>query len=602
MNIVFTYLKAHLANDAAAAVDVADYHPSFKNLSFARRILEIKSTTTKYNPYNKSKGSELNKTKVIEYSSLLKKLGEIEQRETYHDKDLRKANLKILNEYYYEGIKTSRNFSNSNLTGVDLSGALLEGSKFKSSDLSKTKININYADFSNAKLDGVEINFNLRCIDKNFMDKRLIDNLDGETIFHTLRSIDDKYSGIKIKLVKQLINKVMCSNNKYVNSDHIESFLNYIFSKEYYLKDKEIKNSVKSFLDRLIFTENSEKYINKNCLSSYLELISNFFNVQEKSDFMLESNEDFINLMAISLYHDDINIREKSRALYDKYLKLERVKSFYEENKIGNDERVNWDNEDNDNIIIINGSKTIVTSYKELNKMLLADITKANTQCASFSLYINKTRQDTNEINPNIIFNYDFKIFKDNYNIFLLNEKFNKLASKFGDYAEKFYSAFVGNPIQFEDRLVSNEEHSKLYKVFETLIDISRENAAIASLKEQHYQQICKIFGFENSNDRDKSKYLLSLAIIFVKYASNDVFGLGNKSPQVLKLYAYALMRKANELNEKLMGYTYYDFMPDLVGQGKETTDTSNIFIWMYEYGKIYCAPIFNEIMPPQWK
>lgn len=611
MNIVFTYLKAHLAKDTTAAVDLADYNPSVNNLVFARKILDVKLTAAEYNFYRKYKKRELNKIKVIKYKKLIKEIDTISQRKTYSYKDLRNENFEVLNKFNYLRIKINNNFSNSNISNVDLRGIFLDGSKFINSDLSGTKIHINDADFSNAKLDGAEIKFkNIKYMDKVFVNEKLIDDPDKKKIFNTLRSIDDKYSDIKIDLVKQLISAVHCWRNNYVNLQHIDSFLDYIFSKEYYLEDKETRNSVKSLLDRLTLTRNSEKNIKQNYVSLYLDLISRFFNVQEENDFMLGDNGNFIKLMAISLYHDDINIREKSRDLYDKYLKLEKVKPFSEGIKVGNDERVDWDSEGaGNNIILINKDKTMVTSYKELNKMLFADPTKADIQWNLFSLYIKEDEQAINRTNLYNLFNKDFKIFKDNYNVFedschilILNDKFNKLASNFGGYAEEFYSAFIDNPIKVEDRFADDKEYKKLYKVFEELIDIQKGNAAMVSLKEQHYQQICEIFGFKNSNDQVKSKYLLSLAIIFVKYASNDVFGLGNKSPQILKLYAYALMSKANELNSKLMGYDYYDFMSDLVGEGKETTETTGLFFRMRAYGEIHCGSILNKIIPPQWR
>ena len=602
MNIVFTYLKAHLAKDTTAAVDLADYHPSFKNLSFARKILNIKLTTVECNFCYKKKDQELNINKAIKYKKLLGKLAGIEQRKTYQDKDIRHKGFETLKKFHYEFSKVNMDFSNYDLSDVDLSSYFLEGSKFTNSDLSGTKIKANDADFSNAKLDGAQIKFKkIKYMDRACVGEKIIDDPAKKAILNTLRSIDDKYSDIKINLVKKLIKAVHYWDKNYVNVQHIDSFLDYIFSKEYYLEDKEIRDSVKSLLDQLTLTNNNEKHIALKHVSLYLDIISKFFNDQEQDDFLLKNNKKFINLMAVALYHKELDIQEKSRTLYDKYLKLERVRSFYEKHKTVNDEKVDWDNKDANNIIIINENKTMVTSYNELNKMLFADLKKADTQWNSFVLYIDGKYNSPNEVNLYDLFNKDFKIFKDNYNIFDLN-KFGVLASNFGDFSEQFYSAFVGNPIQIEDRLVDNEEYSKLYKVFETLIDISKVNAAMASLKEQHYQQICKIFGLENLNNEGKSKYLLILAIIFVKYASNDVFGLGNKSPQVLKLYAYALMSKANKLNAELMGDDYYDFMSDLVGSGKETTETTGLYFRMSAYGEMRCGSIFNKMIPPQWR
>ncbi|MBG2801119.1 MULTISPECIES: pentapeptide repeat-containing protein [Proteus] len=602
MNIVFTYLKAHLAKDTTAAVDLADYHPSFKNLSFARKILNIKLTTAECNFCYKEKDKELNINKAIKYKKLLGKLAGIEQRKTYQDKDIRHKGFETLKKFHYEFSKRNMDFSNYELSDVDLSSYFLEGSKFTNSDLSGTKIKANDADFSNAKLDDAQIKFkNIKYMDRACVGGKIIDDPAKKAILNTLRSIDDKYSDIKINLVKELIKAVHYWDKNYVNVQHIDSFLDYIFSKEYYLEDKEIRDSVKSLLDQLTITNNNKKHIALKHVSLYLDIISKFFNDQEQDDFLLKNNKKFINLMAVALYHKELDIQEKSRTLYDKYLKLERVRSFYEKHKTVNDEKVDWDNKDANNIIIINENKTMVTSYNELNKMLFADIKKADTQWNSFFLYINEKRQEVNKINNGVLFNDDFKIFKENYSVFALTEKFNKLASKFGDYAEKFYSAFVGNPIQFEDKLsdIHNNENVKIYSVLDELIDRQKSNLFMTSLKNEHYQQICDIFELNGLADSEKSNYLLCLAIIFVKYASNDVFGIGNVSPLSLKLYAYALVRKANELNKNLMGNHYYEFISDLLTNGHETT---GLFFQMRAYGEQYCGSVFNKMIPPQWR
>lgn len=605
MNIVFTYLKAHVAKDTTAAVDLADYHPSFKNLSFARKILNIKLTTVECNFCYKKKDQELNINKAIKYKKLLGKLAGIEQRKTYQDKDIRHKGFETLKKFHYEFSKVNMDFSNYDLSDVDLSSYFLEGSKFTNSDLSGTKIKANDADFSNAKLDGAQIKFKkIKYMDRACVGEKIIDYPAKKAILNTLRSIDDKYSDIKINLVKKLIKAVHYWDKNYVNVQHIDSFLDYIFSKEYYLEDKEIRDSVKSLLDQLTLTNNNEKHIALKHVSLYLDIISKFFNDQEQDDFLLKNNKKFINLMAVALYHKELDIQEKSRTLYDKYLKLERVRSFYEKHKTVNDEKVDWDNKDANNIIIINENKTMVTSYNELNKMLFADLKKADTQWNSFYLYNDKILQKVNESNLYVLFNKDFKIFKENYNDFALSEKFKKLASNFDSYAEGFNSAFIGNHIQVNDKLIDRDqkEQTKIYLVLKELIDIPETNISMTSLKNKHYQQICDIFELNGLKDKEKSKYLLCLAIIFVKYASNDVFGLGNKSPQVLKLYAYALIDKANKLNAELMGYDYYDFMSDLVGSGKETTETTGLYFRMSAYGEMRCGSIFNKMIPPQWR
>ncbi|MBG6049102.1 pentapeptide repeat-containing protein, partial [Proteus mirabilis] len=240
MNIVFTYLKAHLTNDAAAAVDVADYHPSFKNLSFARRILEIKNNNKLNN------GSVNKKSKGIKpsvYELLSRRLKAIEQEKKYKnsglnyeekykllkkiedvkyinnpnandlgnrsleggyfkDRDLK--NIKFKNVYYRENINAKVDFSGSDLTGVDFGYRHLEGSKFIKSNLSGAKININKADFTDTNLDNaiIENHPSFKC--KMSIAKDLDESLSENTIFNTIKTIDDKYDKIKINLMKNI--------------------------------------------------------------------------------------------------------------------------------------------------------------------------------------------------------------------------------------------------------------------------------------------------------------------------------------------------------------------------------------------------------------
>lgn len=113
------------------------------------------------------------------------------------------------------------------------------------------------------------------------------------------------------------------------------------------------------------------------------------------------------------------------------------------------------------------------------------------------------------------------------------------------DFYNQFYSAFIGNSIEPKQKLVDVENQQKLADIFNNFLVFSNDNIKYTSLKEEHYQALCQSFDIESLNNEEKSKYLLSLATLFVQYSSSVVFGTESDSPQILRMYAYALLKKS---------------------------------------------------------
>ncbi|QPB79729.1 hypothetical protein EHE21_10185 [Proteus sp. GOKU] len=668
MSNMYLYLKAHVMRSTAAAVDLANRNPSLSNIHFAEKILRINSTNAQLKLEKCSDNKFFQQEKLIKYKLLSDKINVIRNDFTdkselinsnvenselirltgtsrpfkrpydfsnenlisvdLKNKDLRKANFSssynIDKRWGYKGV----DFSGSNLKGVDLTQANLEGSIFINSDLTGAKVYLNNANYSNAKLDNAEISLNpkFHLFDSKLMSQSLDENLSRHTIFDTINSIDDKYYKIKISLMRQVIDKlnknIGIANNLFL----VDLVIDNISSKEYYLNNKEIYAFTKRLLEikfkhlcnntRLFQNELVKNHL-PLCLDVITELHNNRkpdeFNIYYYDEFMIKNNNEFIELMALSLYHDNKNIKEKARVLYEKYLNLGDVRPFVQKEDFGNGyHEVDWSEKDYNNYIIFSKNnhtygdenKTIIISHENLTNMLFPHDTEHDIRWNNFFLYINNKNQAIEKINYYNLFNSDFDIFKNSYNESIHKGMCLKILPtlKLDNFYNQFYSAFIGNAITSKQKLVSIENQQKLVDIFEKFLVFSNDNIKHASLKEEHYQEICQNLDIELLNNEEKSKYLLSLATLFVKYSSSAVFGTEYESPQILRMYAYALLSKANELNADLMNDYFSDWENRLLGQDNAFTCTDILFSIMNSYAEKNFNKIYNAIMPIHWK
>ncbi|WP_109372206.1 pentapeptide repeat-containing protein [Proteus genomosp. 6] len=656
MNIVFTYLKAHLANDAAAAVDVADYHPSFKNLSFARKILEIKNNNNKLNNSSVNKKSKGIKPSVYELLSrrlnaieqekkckssglnfeeeykALKKLDDIKNINNpnnndlsnrsleggyFKDRDLKK--IKFKNVYCYDSINSKVDFSGSDLANVDFGHRCLEGSKFINSNLNGTKININKADFTNANLDNAIIENHpfFKC--KMRIDKDLNESFSENTIFNTINTIDDKYDKIKIKLmenIKKEIEREIKSERTYkinIESFPLDSIVNNITSKKYYMKDEGLNKFAKFLLDSNYVNEKEKIFSNtlsQECLSFCLDLFLEDYKEEQRHDFMIKDNKAFIKLMAISVYHDDQNIKDKARMLYNQYFYSNEVQAHIEKIAFDNDKpNLNWDDKDKFNYILINDNKAMVINHNNFTTMLFSNDIEPEMSWSNFSLYIDNEKKDVNESEHLSLFNNDFMVFKDSYNRCLNKHKIEKILSLFnlGNYYNRFFFISMGKPMIYKDEVYDDRKNKNLVPIFEKLLVFSTKDPGEVSLKNDHYHKICEHFELTSLSDKEKSRYLLGLAAIFVYYSFSMAHGSVEESKKILTSYAYALMSKARELNPNLMtNQNKLDewnslLLDKYVYKNTYSATESLLFSDINKYGKEYFGDAFSSIIPLHW-
>ncbi|MEQ5224418.1 hypothetical protein ABN220_02095 [Proteus cibi] len=183
---------------------------------------------------------------------------------------------------------------------------------------------------------------------------------------------------------------------------------------------------------------------------------------------MIERNNEFIELMALSLYHDNKSIQEKARVLYEKYLNLDEVKPFVEKEDFGNgNHKVDWSEKDYNNYILLNkkdfivrnDNKAIIISHENLANMLFPNDTEHDVSWTNFFLYVNGKNQAIGEIDYYNLFNNDFDVFKINYNESINKIMYRKILPTLNldDFYNQFYSAFIGNYIEPKQKLVSIE-------------------------------------------------------------------------------------------------------------------------------------------------
>ncbi|MCS6734337.1 pentapeptide repeat-containing protein, partial [Proteus terrae] len=187
------------------------------------------------------------------------------------------------------------NFSNSCLKGVDLSDVSIDGAIYRGADLANAKIKISVGkyltDFSNAKLDGATMHFS----DSEFLNSHLNEDLYENTSFDIIKTISDKYKGIKVSLVKDIIKKINVA--EMTDKVPIGSIIKNLIGMSFCMEDETISNFIKQLFEVKCANKQEKDfdfYMKDKYIMTYLNLLSDFYNVQELKNFMLNRNGSFI--------------------------------------------------------------------------------------------------------------------------------------------------------------------------------------------------------------------------------------------------------------------------------------------------------------------
>lgn len=499
-------------------------------------------------------------------------------------------------------------FSNSCLKGVDLSDVNIDGAIYKGADLANAKIKISVGkyltDFSNAKLDGATMHFS----DSEFLNSHLNEDLYENTSFDIIKTISDKYKGIKVSLVKDIIKKINVA--EMTDKVPIGSIIKNLIGMSFCMEDETISNFIKQLFEVKCANKQEKDFdfhMKDKYIMTYLNLLSDFYNVQELKNFMLNRNGSFIKLMTLSLYHDDEKIREKARVLYNRYLELDKVKPFVGKTNFSNGcYRVNWESKEYNNYILVSENNAMIINHKNITKMLFNKYMECDVKWNKYFYYYDGKYKKNDYSDNDFLFNKTFKIFRNNYNMSVNKIKLDKFLSliNLGNYQKYFQSKWMGIPTSFQEDFLDTKKYKDISIIFENLLLIPEDKKEKILLKPEHYEDICKVFELTSLDNKEKSKYLLSLAILFIDFVYEFVFDVYKKEYyQPILNYVCALINKANELNIELMGSKYPKWIDSFSEYDMEKySKIKDTLLKMKKHANKYFESIYQKIIPLHWQ
>lgn len=586
------------------------------------------------NKFNKASmmviGDNLKYEAVKETNFRFKDIDTYEINKGLRNKDLRNckfAGAQMFSSFCSDVSKLPHkvHFGGSNLNGVDLSDAKIFNISFENASMIGTKFTIRTTnpvvsrsnsireifpcDFTNAVLDGADIGIELPSKwNEATLDIFFNSSNNEYTLFNIFETISDEYSDVKINLLNSVIDSLISSGVEFGSpSFPAVQILNYIASKEIYLKDDKIDDFSKKLIASELLKANTKLnlvHIEPKTLALSLSAISQLKTEAELKELIIDFNGSFIQLIVLANNLDDEKIKVQARTLYSRYLSLDEVKPFVEKEEFGNGEQVpEWSDENYANYILINENKAIIIDHDNISKMLHLKKTKTDIKWDCFYFYKNNECQVVGNINYNELFCNDFRIFEASYRFDRDRASFGKLLStlELDSYHDRFNSALSNRSVSDELKLVAAKDQLKLGKIFEKVLTRVNDSAKETMLKAEHYEKILSVFHLDSVDEKIKAQNLLSLAAIFSKYSSSVVFGTEQESPQILRDYAYALMSKAHELDPEVTRGHFDDWKNRLLGLNNAFTCTAVLSTAMIKHSKDHFNDVISKIIPPVW-
>ncbi len=484
----------------------------------------------------------------------------------------------------------------------------MEGSNFKGATLNHAKLLINSANFTAAALDNVEIKLAIPEVwDDWSLDCLLNSDNNHDTVLSTINTIDDKYPGLKINLIHQILdsfeNKVDIEDSIFPKS----VMINMLFSKQFYIQDKKISLFCDKLLEKEIIVANKKlllKSFNNGTLLFLLDTISHSAESNKQNFYMMDNNGFFNQLMVLCVHHDSVEIREKSRDIYSNYVKLDQIKTYAEKFEYGNgNKQPDWSDKNIFNYILINKDKAIIIDHMNFAGMLHFSKERNKIKWDCFFFYCADQCQSKKTINYSELFNEQFKIFSHSYQYDLNKSSFEKLIDTLNlcEYESRFKSVIAGKPVSQENKLIEIKDQLRLQEIFQDIIAPENDNPKETILKTAHIEALLNVFQLESASDKVKAQTFVSLAALFAKYSSSAIFGTEEQSPQVLRDYSYALMNKANELDSEVLGNKFGLWKNHLLGLNDAFTCTAVLSTEMIYHAHENFDDVISALSPPIW-
>ncbi|MBF0035789.1 hypothetical protein HAX39_24865 [Citrobacter freundii] len=530
---------------------------------------------------------------------------------TLSDADLSNADL------------SNADLSNANLHNANLRNANLNGANLCGADLSK-------ANLSDTRLENTRLHF--ACLSGTTFSAAVLPVLGASLLWHPLPgeswtsdrmndylnhmtnersllksidSIDKKYTDVRLQLAQELL-----SSLDDVDVSPVAVPLMNVLSQDAFRQDEYICNRMNTVCENYLKQYNTHRIPNSGTevLSQATELFT------ERPHLMRSLNGALHQLICPSIMKSESNDSAVATRLYDLYLKQPDIQPFTLMDDFGGygTYAPDWNVRDAANFILRSlrdEGYAMLVSPDAFTWMLNPTREGSHPEWNHFFLYdAGQGAVAQRSIPPlETLFREHFPVFLESY---LNTQKQSRLPLLFtvllppGDLQELFIKA---TDMQISGKkLVDGDSQLELKEIFSTRLTPSSVQRGGSVLEESHYADIIRVYGLDAATDEDKAITLLNLATVFTRFSSSAVFGTETESPQMLRLYAYALMEKAHTLDQKVfISPEGVDHFPDwemrLLGLGNAFTCTAVLSRLMSEHVRHLNPEVQAWIMPSAW-
>lgn len=547
--------------------------------------------------------------------------------------DLREANLcgaNLSNLDLQEANLSHADLRGANLKGTDLSGANLIGACLCDANLRDVNLSesfLDHADLSRADLEGVTLN--------NTTLKGA--NLDGALCpgFAALPSEGSwlrlPKTWLKPTLNTWLAPKEQCRNMletiNSIHSDYPEVKLHMARELLASLGDADVTSVAESLLhtfacdpfcqDALIlkkcfpFWENVAESYNNKKISALTEgmFTLSAWQFTHNPRQMLKLNGVFNQMMYQAMQSGSVDQKDTAIAMYDLYLQQKEIQPFVRLDDFGDySNSPDWNDPDAANFILRSPheeSLVMLISFNTFKGMRRPK--PGNSVWNHFYLYSSQQESIAQGSLPlEHLFRDHFPIFHEQY---LKQLSFNCLiialkTLSLGELEPLFINATrTASSMQ---KMVDTESQLALSHIFSPLLSPSADRPLGSALAPHHYEAILGAYSLTTALDTDKARMFYSLAALFTRYSSSAVFGTEMESPEMLRQYAFALMKKAYDLDRSIFIFDETDHFPDwenrLLGLDGAFSCTAILTELMIQRGRFTCPSELAIVMPPTWQ
>lgn len=534
--------------------------------------------------------------------------------------DLRMADLSMAN-------LTGANLSGAKLCGANLFGANLSRSNLSETDLSQaylSEADLSMARIIQANLVGVVLvganlsnilHDNLLLQMPNWTEAKLdlylnhLNNPDSGSLLTMIDGIDERFADVKIRMARELLDSL--TN---VDLSSVALPLLDILSKPTFKDDNIITARLKNICHDSYLSENSPLILPPLTEPVLEHLLDNF---RSQADWCFTHNSVFIQAIAQGIKASNL-IKELTIMLYCIYLGHEKIKHFVELDEFGDygTYKPAWDDDLSANYIMFSikpDSPVMLLSHSTLEGLL--DPHPLQPVWDKVYLYQPKKNPQTREIVwVNVLagvypleklYCHDFNLFQSSYRMAENSTSFHKLLLilKLGEMHSKFISAAKSKGSRF--KLIGEVAQKRLAEIFKPKLFFS-ENLQDSCLQLSHYGEIIQLYGLYSAGSMKIASTLFSLAAIFTKYSSSTFFGSEAESPQIIRVYAYALMKQAYVIDAsifqaKIIGDQFTVFENRLLGLNNAFDCSALLSDDMIKFARKRFPDVLAGILPMAW-